>query len=116
MRALDCDCGRHLEAANDQKLFDKVQAHVNRDHPEMQLSAEQVREIVAEKAYDKKPDIWAGIDIPPRAAAYMGAGGMPPSSTRPKPRQKRQDDVQAEEGGEGKKDLIDIIKDKLRGQ
>src|ERR687896_253499 len=65
MRALDCDCGRHLEAADDQKLFDKVQEHVSRDHhPEMQLSAEQVREMVAENAYDKKPDIWAGTDIP----------------------------------------------------
>jgi hypothetical protein len=51
----------------------------------MQLGAEQVRKLVAEKSYDKKPDIWAGIDIPPRAAAYMGAGGMPPSSTRPDP-------------------------------
>ncbi len=89
MRALDCDCDRHLEAADDQKLFDKVQEHVSRDHPpEMQLSAEQVREMLAEKAYDKKPDIWAGIDIPPRAAAFMGGGGMPTSSTRPEPRQK----------------------------
>ncbi len=116
MRALDCDCGRHLEAANDQKLFDKARAHVSRDHPEMQLSAEQVREIVVEKAYDKKPDIWAGIDIPPRAAAYMGAGGMAPSSTRPEPRQKRQDGVQAEKEREGKKGLVDKIKDKLAGR
>ena len=57
MRALDCDCGQHLEAANDEKLLDKAKEHVNRDHPEMQLSDEQVREIVAEKAYDKKPDL-----------------------------------------------------------
>ncbi len=116
MRALDCDCGRHLEAANDQKLFDKAQEHVNRDHPEMRLSAEQVREIVAEKAYDKKPDLWAGIDIPPRAAAFMGGGRMSTSSTRPEPRQKSQDGVQAEEGGEGKKRLVDKIKDKLSGR
>ena len=116
MRALDCDCGRHLEADDDEKLFDKAKEHVSRDHhPDRQLSAEQVREIVAEKAYDKKPDIWAGTDIPPRAAAYMGAGGMPPSSTRSEPRQKRQDGVQAEEGREGKKSLIDKIKDKLTG-
>ena len=114
MRALDCDCGRHLEAANDQKLFDKAKEHVNQDHPQMQLSDEQVREIVAEKAYDKKPDLWAGIDIPPRAAAYMGAGGMPPSSTRPEPRQKSQESVQADEEQEGKKPLVEKIKDKLR--
>ena len=116
MRAIDCDCGRHLEATNDQKLFDKAQEHMSRDHPEMQLSAEQVREIVAEKAYDKKPDILAGIDIPPRAAAYMGAGGMPPGSTRAEPRQKRQDGVQAEKEREGKKGLVDRIKDKLTGR
>jgi hypothetical protein len=42
---------------------------------------------------------------------------MPPSSTRPEPRQKRQESVQeAEEGQEGKKGLVDKIKDKLRGQ
>jgi predicted small metal-binding protein len=116
MRALDCDCGRHLEAANDQKLFDKAKEHVNRDHPEMQLSDEQVREIVAEKAYDKKPDIWAGIDVPPRAAAFMGGGGMPTSSTRPEPRQKPQESVQADEEKEGKKGMVDKIKDKLTDQ
>ena len=112
MRALDCDCGQHLEASDDQKLFDEAQKHMNRDHPEMQLGAERVREIVTEKAYDKKPDIWAGIDIPPRAAAYMGAGGMPPSSTRSEPRQKRQDGVQANVEQEGKKGLVDKIKGK----
>jgi predicted small metal-binding protein len=117
MRALDCDCGQHLEAASAEELFDKAREHVNRDHPEMQLSDEQVREIVVEKAYHKKPDIWAGVDIPPRAAAYMGAGGMPPNSTRPEPRQKRQESVQeAEEGQEEKKGLVEKIKDKLRGQ
>ena len=121
MRALDCDCDRHLEAADDQKLFDKVQEHVSRDHhPEMHLSAEQVaeqvREMVAQKAYDNKPDIWAGTDIPPRAAAYMGAGGMPPSSTRPETREKRQERVRAKEKQEGKKGLLATIKDKLMGR
>ena len=79
----------------------------------MQPNAERIREIVAEEGYDKKPDIWAGIDIPPRAAAFMGGGGMPPSSTRPEPRQKRQDSVQADEEQEEKKGLVDKIKDKL---
>jgi predicted small metal-binding protein len=116
MRALDCDCGQHLEAANDQKLFDEARKHMDRDHPEMGLSAEWVREVVAEKAYDKKPDLWAGIDIPPRAAAFMGGGGMPTSSTRPEPRQKPQESVQADEEQEGKKGVVDKIKDKLTGQ
>jgi predicted small metal-binding protein len=116
MRALDCDCGQHLEAADDQKLFDEAQKHLNRDHPEMLLNDERMREIVAEKAYDKKPDLWAGIDIPPRAAAFMGGGGMPTSSTRPEPRQKPQESVQADEEQEGKKGLVDKIKDKLTDQ
>ena len=117
MRALDCDCDRHLEAADDQKLLDKVQEHVSRDHsPEMQLSAEQVREMVAEKAYDKKPDIWAGTDIPPRAAAYMGAGGMPPSSTRPETREKRQERVRAKEKQDENEGLVAKIKDMLMGR
>jgi Protein of unknown function (DUF1059) len=117
MRAFDCVCDRHLEAADDEKLLDIAQAHVRQDHPEMQLGAEQVHKLVAEKSYDHEPDIWAGIDIPPRAAAYMGAGGMPPSSTRPEPRQKRRNRVQeAEEGREGKKGLVDKIKDRLTGR
>jgi hypothetical protein len=37
MRALDCDCGQHLEAADDQELFDKAKEHLIRDHPEMRL-------------------------------------------------------------------------------
>jgi len=116
MRALDCDCGQHLEAADDQKLFDKAQKHLDQDHLEMGLSDERVREIVAEKAYDKKPDLWAGIDIPPRAAAFMGGGGMPTSSTRPEPRQKPQESVQTDEEQEGKKGVVDKIKDKLTDQ
>jgi predicted small metal-binding protein len=116
MRALVCDCGQHLEASDDQKLFDEAQKHMNRGHPEMQLSAERAREIVTEKAYDKKPDLLAGIDIPPRAAAFMGGGGMPPSSTRPELRQEPQDSVQANEEQEGKKGLVDKIKGKLKGQ
>ncbi len=110
MRALECDCGQHLEATDDQKLFDKAQEHVNRDHPEMQLSAKQVREIVAENAYDKKPDILAGIDIPPRASAYMGGAGMPPSSTRPMLHRNREGTAQEAEREQEEKGLIDKTK------
>jgi hypothetical protein len=46
----------------------------------------------------------------------MGAGGMPPSSATPEPRQKRQHGVQADEKQEGKKGLVDKVKDKLSGQ
>lgn len=53
MRALDCQCGEHLEAESDEGLYRQARAHVDRDHPEMQLSDEQVMEIVSGGAYDK---------------------------------------------------------------
>ncbi len=122
MRALDCDCGQHLEAANDEELFEKAREHVNRGHPNMQLTDEQVRQLVAERVYDKTDaqsshpsDTLAGIDIPSRASAVMGGGGMQPSSTRPKPRQSQVGAAQEGEQEE-EKDLIDKAKDKMRGQ
>jgi predicted small metal-binding protein len=53
MRALDCQCGKHLEANNDEELDVQAREHVDRDHPEMQLSDGQVQGIVAQGAYDK---------------------------------------------------------------
>jgi predicted small metal-binding protein len=53
MRAMDCSCGHHLEAANDAELFEQARAHVDNDHPEMDLSNEELRSILAEGAYDK---------------------------------------------------------------
>jgi len=52
MRALDCDCGQHLQAADHEKLFEQARDHVDRAHPEMQLSDEQIRGILAEGAYE----------------------------------------------------------------
>ncbi len=107
MRAIDCDCGHHMEAANDEELFTKARAHVDQDHPEMQLTDEQIRQIVAERAYDKADilsqpsDPLAGVDIPARAAGVMGGvGGMAPSATRPgedaPPPRDRQEEVSRE--------------------
>ena len=53
MRALDCECGQHLEAANDEELFERAREHVDRDHSDMGLGDEQVRGIVEQGAYDK---------------------------------------------------------------
>jgi hypothetical protein len=52
MRAMDCDCGEHLEAPDDEVLFERARGHVDRDHPEMGLSDEQVRQLVSEKSYE----------------------------------------------------------------
>ena len=51
MRVIDCDCGATLQAANDDELANSVREQVGTDHPDMELSDDQVREMVAEKAY-----------------------------------------------------------------
>lgn len=45
MRALDCQCGHHLEAQSDEELYRQARAHVDQD--------QAVREIVSGGAYDK---------------------------------------------------------------
>ncbi len=52
MRAMDCNCGQHLEAANDEELFRAVRAHVEQAHPELQLTDQEIRDLVAIKGYD----------------------------------------------------------------
>jgi predicted small metal-binding protein len=52
MRVIDCECGTTLKAANDEDLASSVRDHVNESHPDMDLSDEQVQEMVAAQAYD----------------------------------------------------------------
>jgi predicted small metal-binding protein len=52
MRVLDCDCGTTLQAANDDDLAVQVREHADESHPDMQLSDEQARELVADRAYE----------------------------------------------------------------
>ncbi|MGH2762400.1 MAG: DUF1059 domain-containing protein [Thermoleophilaceae bacterium] len=52
MKVIDCDCGQTLQAANDDDLSNEVRAHVDQEHPDMQLSDDQVRELVSAKAYE----------------------------------------------------------------
>jgi predicted small metal-binding protein len=52
MRVIDCPCGHHLEGADDDELFRLAREHINRDHPEMQRTDEQIRERVVKDAYD----------------------------------------------------------------
>lgn len=53
MLAMDCDCGYHMEATDEEQLFRQAREHVDRDHPEMDLTDEQLRGILAEGAYTK---------------------------------------------------------------
>lgn len=52
MRAIDCPYGHHLEGADGEELFRLAREHVDRDHPEMERTDEQIRERVAADAYD----------------------------------------------------------------
>ena len=52
MRVIDCQCGTTLKAANDEDLEGVIREHVHEEHPDLELSDEQVQEMVAEQAYD----------------------------------------------------------------
>ena len=52
MRVIDCDCGETVQAANDDDLLQATKRHVDDAHPDMNLSDDQLRELVASKAYD----------------------------------------------------------------
>jgi rhodanese-related sulfurtransferase/predicted small metal-binding protein len=52
MRAIECPCGHHLEAADDDELFRLAREHIDRDHPEMQRINDDIRARVAADAYD----------------------------------------------------------------
>jgi predicted small metal-binding protein len=52
MRALECPCGHRLEGTDDDELFHLAREHVEREHPEMQRSDEQIRARIAADSYD----------------------------------------------------------------
>lgn len=52
MRVIDCQCGRTLQAANDDDLAKAVRQHVADDHPDMEMSEEEARELVSAEAYE----------------------------------------------------------------
>jgi predicted small metal-binding protein len=52
MRVIDCECGKTLQAANDDDLAEAVRGHVTEDHPDMEMSDDQAQELVASQAYE----------------------------------------------------------------
>jgi hypothetical protein len=52
MRAIDCPCGHHLEGSDDEELVRLAREHIAEHDPDMERSAEQLRERVAADAYD----------------------------------------------------------------
>jgi hypothetical protein len=52
MRAVECPCGHQFEAADDYGLFRLCREHVDRDHPGMERTDEEIRDRIAADAYD----------------------------------------------------------------
>jgi predicted small metal-binding protein len=52
MKVIDCDCGKTLQAGNDEDLVEQVRAHADEAHPDLELSDEQARQLVADRAYE----------------------------------------------------------------
>lgn len=52
MRVMECDCGEVVQAANDDDLLGEVKRHVADAHPDMEASDDELRSMIASKAYD----------------------------------------------------------------
>jgi predicted small metal-binding protein len=52
MKVIDCDCGQTLQAANDEDLAAAVRDHMAESHSDMEVTDEQVNDLVAERAYE----------------------------------------------------------------
>jgi predicted small metal-binding protein len=52
MRAIDCPCGHHLEAADNEELIRLARRHVEEHHPDMERSEGQLRARIAVDTYD----------------------------------------------------------------
>ncbi len=48
---IDCDCGHTLQAANDDELVRRAREHIDSEHSDLEMSDDELRELVAQKAY-----------------------------------------------------------------
>ncbi len=74
MWALLCSCRCHLEAADEEELFREVLQHIRREHPLMELSETQLREVVEAYSY-----CYELVEV------YAGAGAAPEEEFGPEP-------------------------------
>lgn len=52
MKAITCECGKELRADDAQALADKVQEHIRLEHPEKELSDEEILQLLTTEARD----------------------------------------------------------------
>lgn len=56
MRLMECACGRVLKAADDKELFEKARNHMDQEHPEKEVSDEQILNLMEAQAYSAEDD------------------------------------------------------------
>ena len=54
MRALQCVCEEQLLADTDEGLFELARQHADREHPELRLGEERLRDMVVHLAYAER--------------------------------------------------------------
>jgi predicted small metal-binding protein len=52
MKEVTCACGATFSAASDEELFMLTRKHADEQHPELRMSDEQIRALVAASARD----------------------------------------------------------------
>ena len=52
MRVIDCECGTTIKAANDHELETQVRAHVEQEHPDTEMSDDDIQALIARRAYE----------------------------------------------------------------
>jgi predicted small metal-binding protein len=55
MRAIDCECGHHLEAADLEALVEETRRHVVEQHPQLQTGEDEIRALLEDRSYELAP-------------------------------------------------------------
>jgi predicted small metal-binding protein len=56
MRVMECAYGRVLKATHDEELFGQVRNHLDQEHPEKEVTDEQILNLIEAKAYNAEDD------------------------------------------------------------
>lgn len=56
MRVMECACGERLQAEDDERLFERVREHMDREHPEKGIEDEHVHNLIEATAHDDTED------------------------------------------------------------
>jgi hypothetical protein len=52
VREITCPCGHKMEAPNDQYLYKVVRDHIDKEHPELNYSREDIETLIRNEARD----------------------------------------------------------------